>query len=160
MTQPLPSQLPDRTDGQSALTLSDATVAAAVEHAIEESRRNDTSPKVVIGNTPPVAQPGRPPMSQSATDASALMLTGSVLTAVLGGSATAVLWASGHADPVVVACICGAPTVGLLALKGVVKSVKRLVPDENHHHYNGPVSQEYSATTNNNRWWGRSSTKN
>ena len=159
MTTPLPIRLPDHTDGQPGPTLSDATVAAAVEHAIEESRRNGTSPKVVIGNTPPVAQHGRPPMSQGATDASALMLTGSVLTAVLGGSATAVLWASGHANPVVVACICGAPAVGLLALKGVVKSVKRLVPDEYHHHYNGPVYQDHTETTNNNRWWGKSSTK-
>jgi len=143
--------------------LSEEVATAEAQRLIHDAYRptsfRDDTPTPLVGTSPPVAQPGRPPMSQSATDASALMLTGSVLTAVLGGSATAVLWASGHADPMVVACICGAPAIGLLALKGVVKSVKRLVPDEVHNHYDGTVYQEHSETTNNNRWWGKSSTR-
>ncbi|MFF1547136.1 hypothetical protein [Streptomyces sp. NPDC058291] len=129
--------------------LSDAVLQAAVDHVIEEAKRRDTAPKVVIGTTPPVPQPGRPPMSQQATDVSALMLSGSVLTATLGGSATAILWASGHADPAVVAVVFGAPAFLALAIARLLKRAKDAAPPDVHHHYNGPVTHQttHSRTT-------------
>lgn len=140
----LPEPTPTATAaGQADLNpLTDAVIEAAVRDAIHQTSYRDKSPLPVVGAAPPVAQPGRPPMSQKATDASALMLSGSVLTAVVGGSASLILWASGHADPVVVGIIFGAPAAALLALGRVMKRAKGVLPDEHHHHYNGPVHQD------------------
>lgn len=100
------------------------------------SFRDDTLPDTfTIGTAQPEVQPGRPPMSQRATDASALMLSGSVLTATLGGSATAILWASGHADPAVVATVFGAPAFLVLAVARLLRRAKGVLPEEHHHHY-------------------------
>ncbi|MFH8804072.1 hypothetical protein ACH4F6_31540 [Streptomyces sp. NPDC017936] len=117
---------------------------AAKEHAdrLLATAFRDDSPLPRHGAAPPVPQPGRPPMSQGATDASALMLSGSVLTATLGGSATAILWASGHADPAVVATVFGAPAIFALAIARVLKRAKDAAPDQHHHHYSGPVYQD------------------
>jgi hypothetical protein len=129
----------------------ETTPAMTDEQAAVEARRiiadfatsyRDPSPVPPVGTTPPVAQPGRPPMSQRATDASALMLSGSVLTATLGGSATAILWASGHADPAVVATVFGAPAFLALAISRILKRAKDAAPDVHHHHYAGPVYQD------------------
>jgi hypothetical protein len=144
MTTPLPNRLPDHTDGQPGPTLSDATVAAAVEHAIEESRRNGTSPRVVIGTTPPVAQQGRPPMSQGATDASVMMLAGGATTVMVGGAVSVVMYVSQFADPVVCGLVFGAPTVFVLGLARLAKKAKGVLPDEHHHHYEAPVYQDNS----------------
>jgi hypothetical protein len=102
----------------------------------------DHSPTPTIGAAPPVPQPGRPPMSQRAVDLNTTILTSSVLTAVVGGSATSILWASGHADPTVVAIVFGAPTALVLALGRLVKRAKGVLPEEHHHHYDGPVYQD------------------
>jgi hypothetical protein len=81
-------------------------------------------------------------MSQRAVDLNTTILTSSVLTAVVGGSATSILWASGHADPTVVAIVFGAPTALVLALGRLVKRAKGVLPEEHHHHYDGPVYQD------------------
>jgi hypothetical protein len=107
-----------------------------------------------IGTTPPVTdQPGarRAAMSQRAVDLNATILSSSVLAAALGGSTSAVLWASGQANPTVIAWICAgvvaAPAVialPVLALKGLMKSAKEAIqaaPPEIHQHYNGYVDQ-------------------
>jgi hypothetical protein len=129
----------------------ETTPAMTDEQAAVEARRiiadfatsyRDPTPLPAVGPTPPIPQPGRPPMSQRATDASALMLSGSVLTATLGGSATDILWASGHADPAVVATVFGAPAFLALAISRVLKRAKDVVPPEIHHHYEGPVYQD------------------
>lgn len=114
--------------------------AARLIRAFATSYRDDT-PLPQHGPTPPVPQPGRPPMSQSATDASALMLSGSVLTLAIGGTTTAVLWASGYADPAVIALIAGAPTALVLALGRLLRGAKTAQPEQ-HHHYAGPVYQD------------------
>lgn len=125
---------------------------SAVDQAM--TTYHDPTPVPRYGSTPPVPQPGRPPMSQRATDVSALMLSGSVLTVTLGGSATAILWASGHADPAVVATVFGAPAFLALAIARVLKRAKDAAPDVHHHHYKGPVQQQY--TQNNTRGvWAR-----
>ena len=127
------------------------TPAMTEEQAAAEARRiiadfatsyRDRSPLPTVGPTPPVAQPGRPPMSQRAADASALMLSGSVLTATLGGSATAILWASGHADPAVVATVFGAPAFLTLAIARLLRRAKDALPTEIHQHYTGTVYQD------------------
>lgn len=136
-------------------TSSDRDQAQRLIEAVNEaltvptSYRDDT-PVPAYGPTPPVPQPGRPPMSQKATDTSALMLSGSVLTLATGAAATGILWASGHADPTVVACICAAPPALLLALSRVVKRFKETVeaaPPVIHQHYTGPVHQDHRTTS-------------
>ncbi|MFB7225248.1 hypothetical protein [Streptomyces sp. NPDC056227] len=121
-------------------------------HLIEEafaierptSYRDDT-PLPVVGDAPPVAQPGRPPMSQKATDASALMLSAGAASLLVGGSASLVMVASGYADPVVCGVILGAPTVLVLALSRLVgraKAVVEAAPPTIHQHYTGTVVQD------------------
>ncbi|MFJ5644066.1 hypothetical protein [Streptomyces sp. NPDC093223] len=54
----LPDPKPTATAaGQTANPLTDAIINAAVDHAIQEARRLDTTPQATIGNTPPVPQP-------------------------------------------------------------------------------------------------------
>jgi hypothetical protein len=114
----------------------------------------DESPVPPIGTTPPVTdQPGtrRPPMSQRAVDLNTTILSSSVLTAMLGGATSAVLWASGHANPEVIAWVCAcvvavpvAITLPVLAFKSLMKSAKEVVaaaPPVIHQHYNGYVDQ-------------------
>ncbi|KRV47545.1 hypothetical protein AQ490_06515 [Wenjunlia vitaminophila] len=99
----------------------------------------DPSPIPAVGTAPPVAQPGRPPMSQRAADASGVMLAGGIATLPVGAAATAVLWASGQADPAVIACICAAPTALVIALSRLVTRAKAAAPEApvHHHHYEG-----------------------
>lgn len=125
--------------------------AAESARLIETAYRDDT-PVPAVGTAPPVPQPGRPPMSQQATDVSALMLSGSVLTATLGGSATAILWASGHADPAVVATVFGAPAFLALAIARLLKRAKDAVPADVHHHYNGTVHQQTTHSSTRGVW--------
>ncbi|MGW9401451.1 hypothetical protein [Streptomyces sp. NPDC055642] len=126
--------------GQAATPLSDAVIRAAVENAIHESRRESTAP--------PVAQPGRPPMSSKAVDDTARMIGASVVIATTGGATTAVLWASGYANPTVVALVFGAPTVLVLAISRLLRTAR---PDPDvHNHYEGPVYQDQRNVENKN----------
>ncbi|MDP5310418.1 hypothetical protein [Streptomyces poriferorum] len=162
----LPEQQPTR-PGQLDPVMDQALqIAAAVDEAFMEKptavRIEDPDvpswrdgPR--IGTAPPVPQFGRPPMTQRAVDLNTTILTSSVLVAVVGGSATAVLWSSGHANPTVIAWICGgvaaipaAAAVPILALKGLMKSAKEVVevaPPTVHNHYNGPVTQDSRSIT-------------
>ncbi|SDL28209.1 hypothetical protein [Streptomyces indicus] len=160
MIQP-PGRLPDHTAGQHTDNpLTDSVIEAAVRDAIHQTSFRDETPLPTVGDTPPVAQPGRPPMSQRATDASTLMLSGGVASVLVGGAVSLVMWTSGEANSVVVGIVFGAPTTLLLALGRVLRRAGQSMPDEHHHHhYEGLVHQEHSHTTNNNRWWGKSSTR-
>ncbi|NWF25257.1 hypothetical protein HW130_03090 [Streptomyces sp. PKU-EA00015] len=115
----------------------------------------DTSPVPVVGSAPPVAQPGRPPMSARAVDDCARMLCASGVIAATGGATTAVLWASGYADPIVVALVFGAPAVLVLALSRLVRRAKDVLPAEHHHHYQGPVYQRHKTVNSASRLWGK-----
>ncbi|MDX3053540.1 hypothetical protein PV382_43195, partial [Streptomyces scabiei] len=95
----------------------------------------------------PVPQPGRAAMSSKAVDDTVRMIGASVVITVTGGAATGVLWASGHADPEVIAWVCAAPVglaVPILALSSLIKRIKQTVEaapaEHHHHHYNGPVT--------------------
>lgn len=115
----------------------------------------DNTPLPAIGPTPPVPQPGRPPMSQRATDISGVMVASSIPTFALGATATGILWASGKADPAVIALICAAPTTLVFALSRLVKGVKQAVeaaPAEHHHHYAGPVHHQTVNTQTRGVW--------
>lgn len=121
---------------------------AAVNAALTTpTRYRDETPVPTVGTAPPIPQPGRPPMSQRATDASALMLSGGLASLPIGAAATGVLWASGNADPVVIAIICAAPTTLVLALSRLMKRAKETAaaaaPAEHHHHYNATVLQDH-----------------
>ncbi|GAB2718234.1 hypothetical protein [Streptomyces bullii] len=102
----------------------------------------DDRPLPRYGDAPPVPQPGRPPMSSKAVDDTARMLGASVLVATSGGATTAVLWASGYANPAVIAVVFGAPTALVLALGRLAKRARGVLPEEHHHHYAGPVYQD------------------
>ncbi len=132
-------------------------VNEAMVHA--PTRYRDDSPLPLIGDTPPVVQPGRPPMSSRAADASGMMLAGGFLALCLGGATSAVMYASGYADPVVIGIIGATPAALALAVGRLMRSARGVLPDEHHHHYNGPVTQDHSNITINNRWWGKSTNK-
>jgi hypothetical protein len=128
--------------GQTTTPLTDAVISAAVDNAIHESRRVSTSP--------PPAQVARPPMSSKAVDDSVRMLSASVLIATGGGATTAILWASGYANPAVVALVFGAPTALTLAIGRLAKRARGVLPDEYHHHYSGDVYQDQRNVQNKN----------
>src|SRR5690606_26121721 len=97
---------------------------AAVRDAIHQASYRDDSPLPVVGSAPPVPQPGRPPMSAKAVDDTARMIGASVVIATTGGSTTAILWASGYANPAVVAIVFGAPTALVLAIARLAKRAR------------------------------------
>lgn len=160
----LPEQQPTRpgqpTDRAEVHKLANAVEAALAAEMAKTSYRDET-PLPVVGSTPPVPQQGRPPMTQRAVDLNTTILTSSVLVAVVGGSATAVLWSSGHANPTVIAWICGgvaaipaAAAVPILALKSLMKSAKEVVqvaPPTVHNYYNGSVTQDSRSITTSTR---------
>ncbi|MEU5580950.1 hypothetical protein ABZ791_30200 [Streptomyces huasconensis] len=122
--------------------VAEQTAKQIINAAYQPTSFRDDRPLPQYGPTPPVPQPGRPPMSSKAVDDTARMLGASVLVAASGGSATAILWASGHANPVVVALVFGAPTALVLAIGRLTKKAKDSLPDEHHYHYEGPVYQD------------------
>ncbi|MFE6474624.1 hypothetical protein [Streptomyces rochei] len=120
-------------------------IAAVNDAMATPTHYRDETPVPAIGNALPVPQPGRPPMSQRATDASALMLSAGLASLPLGAAATGILWASGNADPVVIAVICAAPTTLVLALSRLMKRTRETVqaaPPVIHQHYSGTVVQD------------------
>lgn len=137
----------------------ETTPAMTDEEAEAQARRiiadfatayRNTDPVPAVGSAPPVPQPGRPPMSSKAVDDTVRMLGASVLVAVTGGSGTALLWASGHADPLIVALVFGAPTALVLAVARLLRGA-RPEPDV-HHHYEGTVLQQTTHSRNTGLW--------
>ncbi|MBL3664502.1 hypothetical protein JL475_00380 [Streptomyces sp. M2CJ-2] len=143
--------------GQAANPLEDAVIRAAVDNAIHEARRQDASPRAVIGNTPPVTQPGRPAMSEKATDDSVRMIAAGFLTLCAGGATSGVLYFSGQADPEVIAWMAVAPVGLAVPIFALSRLVKRAKPEPDvHHHYNGTVIQDQREThTKNTGLWAR-----
>jgi hypothetical protein len=143
----LPEPKPTATAaGQARNPLTDSVISAAVDDALRQTFHRDDSLVPKIGTAPPIAQPGRAPMSSKAVDDSVRMLSASVLIATGGGATTAILWASGYANPAVIAVVFGAPTALVLALGRLAKRAKQAMPDEHHHHYTGTVIQDQRHT--------------
>ncbi|MFH8926375.1 hypothetical protein ACH4D4_04900 [Streptomyces pristinaespiralis] len=132
-------------------------IADAVDEVLAERKtfHRDDTPVPLVGSAPPVPQPGRPPMSSKAVDDCARMLCASGLITVTGGVTTAVLWASGYADPAVVAIVFGAPVALVLALSRLMRRAKGVLPSEHHHHYRGPVHQDQRNVTSHSSWLGK-----
>ncbi|MFB6843158.1 hypothetical protein [Streptomyces sp. NPDC056361] len=141
----------DRTAARLSADEADARARQLITEAYAPpTSHRDETPLPAYGPTPPVAQPGRPPMSQKATDASALMLAAGASSLLIGGSASLVLFTAGHADPVTVALITGAPIAFVAVLGRVLKRAKDVVeaaPAEIHNHYTGPVDHRITTTT-------------
>jgi hypothetical protein len=130
-------------------SMSEEAANTEAERLIATAFRDD-SPVPAIGDAPPVPQPGRPPMSAKAVDDTARMIGASVVIATTGGATTAVLWASGYANPAVVACVFGAPTALVLAISRLLRSAK---PEpEVHQHFHGPVTNQTTHTRTNGVW--------
>jgi hypothetical protein len=160
---PNPQQPQATTAGQPAIApaarafLTEVEEALAAAHTPTATSFRDPTPVPAIGTAPPVPQPGRPAMSQSAVNASTLMLSAGVASLPVGAATALVLWASGHANPEVIAWACAVPVsvaVPVLALSRLVKRAKDAVaaaPAEQHHHYNGPVTQDHRTYTSETR---------
>lgn len=128
--------------GQAHNSLTDAVIRAAVDSAIAEARRHDTSPRVVIGNTPAVPQPGIPPMSSKAVDDAVRMLAAGAASLPIGGMTALVVHVLGTVDPTQLAIAGATPVALILALRALIGRAKGVLPEEHHHHYEGPVYQD------------------
>jgi hypothetical protein len=132
----------------------------AVNEALEApTAYRDDTPLPAIGDTPPVAQPGRPPMSAKATDDSVRMISAGFLTLCAGGAVSGVLYFSGQADPTVIGMMAAAPVglaVPILALSRLVKRAK--ASGDVHHHYNGHVDQR-TVNTDARGVWAKNNVK-
>ncbi|WP_306317246.1 MULTISPECIES: hypothetical protein [unclassified Streptomyces] len=97
---------------------------------------------------PPAPQPGRTPMSQRATDLSGLMLAGGASGFMLGTPVAGILWASGYANPTVIAIVFGAPTALALAISRVIRRANQHAEAgrDIHQHFHGDVHQDHSQT--------------
>ncbi len=153
----LPDQQPTATQAGHPETAAAAQAFLADIESIMATRPTsfrDETPVPTIGTTPPVTdQPGtrRPPMSQRAVDLNTTILSSSVLTAMLGGATTGILWASGQANPTVIAWVCAgivtapaAIALPVIALKGLMNSAKeafQAAPPQINQYYTGPVTQ-------------------
>jgi hypothetical protein len=127
--------------GQATNPLTDAVIKAAIDNALHEARRLDTSP--------PALKPERPPMSQRAVDASAVMLSASAATIPPGAIAIGVMLASGYANPTVIGMVCAAPAIVAVPILAVARLVRRAgeaAPTEIHQTYTGNVHQETRIT--------------
>lgn len=157
MPEPHARQPHATTAGQPDINSAARAFLNDIEDALAEAARpartiptsfRDPRPVPAIGTTPPVSQPGRPAMSEKAVDDTARMIGASVVIGMTGAAATGVLWASGHADPEVIAWVCAAPiglAVPILALSSLVKRFKQAVeaaPPQIHQHYSGHVYQD------------------
>lgn len=158
MTVP-PDRLPTTTVGQ-PISPQAQSFLDDIEDALAATSYRDHTPLPLTGDSPPVAQPGRPPMSQKASDASALMLSGSVLVTATGGAAGLILWLSGHADPVVVSIVFGAPTALALAIGRIIRKIGPTVPEVHNHTYEGTVHQDQrNVHTKTTGVWARTNNK-
>lgn len=114
----------------------------------------DPAPTPVIGDAPPVQQPGRPAMSQKATDDSVRMLSFGVTTVLASSGAYLVMKGSEVADPTVIGLICAAPiglAVPVLAIGHMLRRANETVaaaPPQITQNITGPVHQDHSQTTN------------
>ncbi|MGV9888374.1 hypothetical protein [Streptomyces sp. NPDC003395] len=139
----LPEPTPTATAaGQATNPLSDAVIEAAVDKAIEEARRRHTTPQVVIGNTPPVPQPGIPPMSSKGVDDAVRILAVGASSLPVGGMTALVVHCLGTVDPTQLAIAGAAPVALVLAIGALLRRAKGVLPPEVHHHYEGTVYQD------------------
>lgn len=131
-------------------TLSDAVVEAAVDHFIEEAKRNGTTPRVVIGNSPAVPQPDSRIVPQWAAGLAVASIGVGAGSTGLGCAA----WLLFKGLSLVsvpglerFAWIIIAPFAGLTMLATAIgcalsKAKRAVVPDIHQHTYNGPVHQQ------------------
>lgn len=133
----LPEPPAATTAGQAANPLTDAVISAAVDKAIEDARRQGTTPKAIIGNTPAVAQPGIPPMSSKAVDDAVRMLAAGAASLPIGGMTALILHVLGTVDPTQLAIGAAAPVALVLAVARLLRRAKGVLPAEVHNHYDG-----------------------
>jgi hypothetical protein len=133
---------PPTVTGQATNPLTDAVIKAAIDNALHEARRLDTSPAE--------QRPSRPAMSSKATDDSVRMIAfgGMVLMVCAGGGI--VMVASDFADPTVIGVSLGGLAVLALAISRLLGRARGVLPDEHHHHYSGPVYQDQRNVQNKN----------
>lgn len=132
--------------GQASSPLTDAVIRAAVDNAIHEARRQGTTPRVVIGSTPPVEQPGQPAMSKKAVDDSVRMITFGGSAFLVCGGVALVMVASDYADPTVIGVSCGGVAAVALAVARLLRRAGDAAPTEINQYYTGDVHQQHIET--------------
>ncbi|WP_432137636.1 hypothetical protein [Streptomyces sp. bgisy154] len=130
------------TETTPALTDDQAAVEARRIIADFATSYRDPAPLPAYGPTPPVPQPGRPPMSSKAVDTSVVMLAAGAASVPIGGSVSLVLYTLGHVDPTQLAIGAAAPVALILAIGGLLRRARGVLPEEHHHTYSGPVYQD------------------
>jgi hypothetical protein len=125
---------PPTVTGQAANPLSDAVIKAAIDNALHEARRLDTSPAE--------QQPSRPAMSSKATDDSVRMIAFGGMSLMVCAGGGIVMIASDFADPTVIGVSLGGLAVLALALARLVRRAGEAAPTEIHQTYTGNVYQE------------------
>ncbi|MGW9245764.1 hypothetical protein [Streptomyces badius] len=93
---------------------------AAINDIEKATSYRDPTTLPVVGDMPPVPQPGQPPMSQWAVNTSGVIKAVSVASLPVGGA----LWLVGQVDPWALGIIFGSPAVAALALARLVAKVK------------------------------------
>ena len=122
--------------------LTDAVIRAAVDNAIHEARRHDT--------TPAARKPERPAMSQKATDDSVRMIAFGGMSLMVCAGGGIVMVASDYANPTVIGVSLGGLTAVALAVARLLRRAGEAAPTEIHQHYSGPVYQDQRKVENKN----------
>ncbi|OUD04665.1 hypothetical protein [Streptomyces swartbergensis] len=147
----LPEPTPTATAaGQATNPLTDSVIAAAVDNAIEKAKRQGTSPKAVIGNTPPVEQPGRAAMSGKAVDDTVRIIAFGGTTFLTCGGVALVMVTSEVADPTAIGTFFGGLAVLALAVARLLHRAGQAAPTEIHQTYTGDIYQDQRNVQNKN----------
>lgn len=108
-----------------------------------------------IGDTPPVAQPGRPPMTQRAVDLNTTIWSVGAASLPVGGMTALVLHVLGTVDPTQLALGAAVPValaVPILAVARLVRRAGEAAPPVHNHNYIGPVDQRTVHTKTSGVW--------
>jgi hypothetical protein len=161
MTMPLPEPRPTTTAGQrhpiptpESLEQVIREAAAAVAADLPPTSYRDDRQLPETGSAPPKTQPGRTPMSEKASDLSGLMLSAGAASFMGGTPVVGILWASGHANPTVVAIVFGAPAALALAISRVIRRANERAAARPEIHNHGPVHQDNRQDHSRNKAFG------
>jgi hypothetical protein len=136
--------------GQATNPLTDAIIDAAIDAAIEKAKHHSTTPTAVIGNSPPVEQPGRPGMSSKATDDSVRMICFGGMTLLTCGGVSLVMVTSEVADPTAIGTFFGGLAVLALTVARLLRRAGEAAPPEINQTYTGPIYQDQRNVQNKN----------
>lgn len=149
--------------GQAHIPLTDAVISAAIDDAIEKAKKHGTTPQVVIGNTPPAAQPDSRIVPQWAAGIAVASIGVGAGVTGLGCAAWLVL----KGMSLVIHSLESVTLLGVLAVATpfagfamtataigclISKAKKATMPEVNNHTYTGNVYQQQVNTSSRSIW--------